>query len=137
MGGADGEIDYYYFSPGGVDGTAVGVAVLPDIVGGQQIIPFKGTWDFEEKDGKQLFCVYRVSIYYSGRFIDVTPFPAQRVYRFYTENGTQKMEFGEGDRKEIWTKIGTNLSDLPELGPLGYEDMTGGRFWAAVGVVVR
>jgi hypothetical protein len=133
-----GEKDYYYFSPGGVDGTAVGVSISPDILGGQQVIPFTGTWDFEEIDGKQLFCVYRIRFYVSGLFIaSNTPVPGQHIYRFYSENGTQKMEFGEGDQKEIWTKIGTKLTDLPEVGVLAYEGNTDGKFWGKQGIVVK
>jgi hypothetical protein len=129
---------YYYFSPGGIDGTAVGIAVAPDVLGGEQIVPFKGTWDFEEKDGKQLFCVYKVSLYVSGRWLGGNETaPGQIVYRFFTENGTQKMEVGEGDKKEIWTKIGTKLTDLPEVGFLAREGNTGGKFWGLTGVVVK
>jgi hypothetical protein len=135
----ESEKEYYYFSPGGVDGTAVAVAVAPDVLGGEQIIPFTGTWDFEEKDGKQLFCVYGVRLFVSGKWIGIKmAIPYQRVYRFYTENGTQKMEFGEGDLKEIWTKIGTKLTDLPEVGVLAYKDNTGGAFWSRQpGIVVK
>jgi hypothetical protein len=96
MAGKDsGEKLYYYFSPGGADGTAVGVAVVPDVLGGEQIMPFTGTWDFEVKDGKQLFCVYRIRVMAPGtdRFVGGgTTMPGQAQYRFYTENGTPKME---------------------------------------------
>jgi hypothetical protein len=138
------EKGYYYFSPGGVDGTAVGIAVTPDVLGGQQVVPFTGTWDFEEKDGKQLFCVYKLRLYVSGKWLGgASATPSQGIYRFYTEGGKQKMELqfiskGQltGD-KEIWTKIGTKVSDLPELGVLAYEGNTGGKFWEVQGIAVK
>jgi hypothetical protein len=132
----DGSKVWYYFSPGGVNGTAVGVASIPDVQGGQQIIPFTGTWDFEEKDGKQLFCVYGVKMYVRGRFFGGdAPMPGQGTYRFYTEDGKQKMEFGS--KKEIWTKIGTKVSDLPEIGPLAVPGFEGPKFWSSKGIVVK
>ena len=140
----DGKI-YYYFSPGGVDGTAVGVSVIPDILGGEQVILFTGTWVFEVLDGNQLFCVYRVRILVPGtnQFIRTdVPLPGRGTYRFFTERGVEKMEFiADGHRggtsKEIWTKVGTRLSDLPELGVLSNENNRGGRLWARHGINVR
>jgi len=135
---------YYYFSPGGNNGTVVGVAVKGDILGGQQILPFAGTWNFKEQDGKQLFFVTGVRGYMRGNWISGgTPVPGNGTYRFYTEGGTQKMEFqeifkdGTLGEKEIWIKVGTKLTDLPEVGDLALEDNTGGRFWALNGIVVK
>jgi hypothetical protein len=136
---------YYYFSPGGRDGTAVGVVALPDMLGGQQIVLFTGTWDFEEKDGKQLFCMYGIKVMPAGTFRFISsnaPMPGQGTYHFYSENGIEKMEHivnghRNGTEKTIYTKIGTKLSDLPELGPLGNDSSTGGRFWAQNGIVVK
>jgi hypothetical protein len=137
---------WYYFSPGGVDGTVVGIASLPEITGGQQIIAFTGKWDFEEKDGHQLFCVYGVKLFVSGRFVSSnTPMPSQGIYRFYTEGGKQKMEHqvrysdtGElAKTKWILTKTGTKVSELPQIGPLAIEGFEGPKFWASEGIVVK
>jgi len=134
---------YYYFSPGGTNGTAVGVATKGDILGGQQILPFTGTWRFVEKDGQMYFYVERVRAYMRGNFVGGNAFvPGAGTYRFYTEGGTQKMEFqqrinDEFAEKEIWIKVGTKLTDLPEIGDLALEDYTGGRFWALNGIVVK
>ena len=138
MFGTDGEKMYYYFSPGDNSGTAVGISITPDILGGVQVMPFTGTWDFEEKDGKKLFCVYNVRAYVSGMFIGGGgPMPGQRIYRFFSENKTQKMEFGEGENREVWIKVGTKLSDLPEVGILAERNMEGGKFWAVNGIIVK
>jgi hypothetical protein len=141
-----GEKHYWYFSPGETSGKAVAVTVVPP----QQVIPVHGTWGFAVYEGKAFFYVNRAMMLAPGtstwvRFDTHGAAIPNGIYRFYTENGTEKMEYQQarnaaGDtigEPRVYTKIGTKLSDLPDLGVLSEEGMTGGRFWAAEGIVVE
>ena len=37
----------------------------------------------------------------------------------------------------VWIKVGTKLSDLPEVGILAEKNMEGGKFWAVNGIIVK
>ena len=147
MWGGEQERQYYYFYPrvndgtGTHDGLVVGIAVTPDILGGQQVAPFAGIWNINVlRDGvRQVFAVHsvRAMLPTTNRFLaSPNDNPAMYLIRFFTENGVEKLELTNADQsqKEVWTKIGASLSDLPELGPLAREGNTGGRFWGRNGI---
>jgi len=121
---------------GFVKGTVVGLSVADDVLGTSQVLPFTGNAYFGKVKGTALFIV-QGKMYVGGMFIGNQVLIDPGVYRFYTEGGKQKMEYQFrnpkgtiSEKKEIWTKIGTKLSDLPQLGPVR------GNFWARNGIVV-